>query len=331
MRWARALLASGRAKPEEIAIAAASPAEWDDHFQALSEMAGIDLHFVHGRKALSTPEGQLAAALAEVLLRGFSQARMTRLIALLRSQNADFKIVPGNWWRDLPEDAPLLDAASWRDVLLAMSNPADPNSESVVRVLTSLTETLALGLKRAGEVGALLLRGRSLAIWERALTEGPPEALDVTLASLALPDQVAQEANIIWAPAATLAANPRSRVRLVGLTRPRMRFCQTISCLHLCLILCRCIKLIGGILTRSSRQQPDRSSARERGATHKGASTAFRPCIRECRARYTDNAPASRSTQPGGLIVCSRDPRSSRTCRRLVLRAPVGSTGTPSD
>ena len=34
MRWARALLASGQAKPEEIAIAAASPAEWDDHFQA---------------------------------------------------------------------------------------------------------------------------------------------------------------------------------------------------------------------------------------------------------------------------------------------------------
>lgn len=180
-------------------------------------MAGIDLHFVHGRKALSTPEGQLAAALAEVLLRGFSQARMTRLIAL-RSQNSDFKIVPGNWWRALPEDAPLLDAASWRDVLLAMSNPTDANSEAVVRALTNLIETLALGLKRAGEVGGVLLHGRSLAIWERALTEGPPEALDVTLASLTLADQVAQEANIIWAPAASLAADPRPWVRLVGLT-----------------------------------------------------------------------------------------------------------------
>ena len=99
VRWARALVASGAAKPEEIAIAAASPAGWDDHFQALSEMAGIDLHFVHGRKALSTPEGQLAAALAEVSLRGFSQAHMTRLIALLRSQNPNFEIVPTNWWR----------------------------------------------------------------------------------------------------------------------------------------------------------------------------------------------------------------------------------------
>jgi hypothetical protein len=218
MRWARALLASGWAKPQEIAIAAASPAEWDDHFQALSEMAGIDLHFVHGRKALSTPEGQLAAALAEVLLRGFSQARMTRLIALLRSQNPDFKIIPRDWWRDLPEDAPLLDAASWRDVLPAMSKPEDVNSKAVVRALTGLIETLAFGLKRAGEVGGVLLRGRSLAIWKRALTEGPPGALDVTLASLALPDQVAQEANIIWAPAAALAAVPRPWVRLVGLT-----------------------------------------------------------------------------------------------------------------
>jgi hypothetical protein len=176
------------------------------------------VHFVHGRKAVSTSEGQLAAALAEVLLRGFSQARMTRLIALLRSQNPDYKIVPGSWWRTLPEDAPLLDAASWREVLPAIKDPTDANSEAVVRALTKLTETLSFGLKRAPEVGSVLLRGRSLAIWERALTEGPPEALDVTLASLTLPDQVAQEANIIWAPASSLAADPRPWVRLVGLS-----------------------------------------------------------------------------------------------------------------
>jgi PD-(D/E)XK nuclease superfamily len=218
MRWARALLASGTAKPEEIAIVAASPAGWDDHFQALSEMAGIDLHFVHGRKALSTQEGQLAAALAEVLLRGFSQARMTRLIALLRSQNPDFEIVPTNWWRALPEDAPLLDAASWRNALPRISELMEANSEVVVRTFANLIETLAFGLKRAGNIGSVLLRGRSRAIWQRALTEGPPEALDVALASLSLPDQVAQEANIIWAPAASLAADPRPWVRLVGLT-----------------------------------------------------------------------------------------------------------------
>src|SRR4029077_10605920 len=96
MRWARELIASGRARPEQIAIATASPEEWDDHFLALSEMSGLDLHFVHGRKVLTIPEGQLAAALGELLLRGFSQARMTRLIALLRTQNPAFEIVPGD-------------------------------------------------------------------------------------------------------------------------------------------------------------------------------------------------------------------------------------------
>lgn len=40
---------------------------------------------------------------------------------------------------------------------------------------------LARGLKHAAEIGELLLKGRSLAIWRKALTDGPPEALDVTL------------------------------------------------------------------------------------------------------------------------------------------------------
>ena len=47
---------------------------------------------------------------------------------------------------------------------------------------------------------------------------GPPEALDVTLAGLRLPDETAQESAIIWAHAASLAAEPRAYVRLIGLT-----------------------------------------------------------------------------------------------------------------
>ena len=74
------------------------------------------------------------------------------------------------------------------------------------------------GLKEAAEIGELLLEGRSLAIWRKALTEGPPQALDVTLTSLRLPDDIAPEAAIIWAPAAALAAVPRPFVRLIGLT-----------------------------------------------------------------------------------------------------------------
>jgi hypothetical protein len=69
----------------------------------------------------------------------------------------------------------------------------------VVRALTKVIETLAFGLKRAMEVGGVLLRSRSLAIWEQALTEGPPGALDVTLSSLRLADQVAHAYYAEWA------------------------------------------------------------------------------------------------------------------------------------
>jgi hypothetical protein len=218
LRWARSLIATGQARPEEIAIATASPEEWDDHFLALSEMSGLDLHFVHGRKVLTTAEGQLAAAFAELLLRGFSQARMTRLVALLRSQNAAFEIVPRDWWRALPQDAPLLDAGRWRELLATLPDAGIQGADLAAPVLRELVDTLALGLKRASVIGERLLRGRSLAIWRKALTEGPPEALDVTLATLRLPDELPPEATIIWAPASSLAAEPRPYVRLIGLT-----------------------------------------------------------------------------------------------------------------
>ena len=218
LRWARALLAGGQVRPEQIAIATASPEEWDDHFLALSEMSGLDLHFVHGRKVLTKPEGQLAAALGELLLRGFSQARMTRLMALLRIQNPAFEIVPGDWWRTLPQDAPLLDAARWREVLGTLPDDDTEIGEPTKQLLREIVDTLALGLKQAQEIGDHLLRGRGLAIWRKALTEGPPAALDVTLATRRLPDEVPPESSIIWAPAASLGAEPRPYVRLIGLT-----------------------------------------------------------------------------------------------------------------
>ena len=218
MRWARSLIASGDASPQSIAIAAAFPEEWDDHFLALSDMSGLEVHFTHGRKVLMTAEGQLAAALAELLLRGFSQARMTRLIGLLRNHNPDFDLVPSDRWRDLPKDAPLLDIARWREVLGVASGPNVRNSEESLGVLRDLIETLALGLKRATDIGERLFRARTLAIWRKALTEGPPEALDVTLPTLRLPDQVPPEASIIWGPAASIATQPRPLVWLIGLT-----------------------------------------------------------------------------------------------------------------
>jgi PD-(D/E)XK nuclease superfamily len=218
LRWARALIASGKAGPEQIAISAPSTDEWDDHFSALSNASDMDIHFVAGVRALTTSEGQLAAALAEVLLRGFGHARMVRLVALLRSQNKKFEHVPGSWWRALPEDAPLLDAARWREALKAITDKELEGSKEIVATLLTLIDDLAIGLKLAPDVGARVLVGRSLSIWKDALIEGPPEALDVTLGSLRVTDQIAPEANIIWTPASALAANPRAYVRLIGLS-----------------------------------------------------------------------------------------------------------------
>jgi hypothetical protein len=67
-RWMRDLLASGKAKPEDIAISAASPADFDDHIMALSGDANLRVHFVHGIKAVTVRDGQAAAALAEAFI-----------------------------------------------------------------------------------------------------------------------------------------------------------------------------------------------------------------------------------------------------------------------
>jgi hypothetical protein len=93
------LLASGAAEPADIAIAAASPAEYDDHFISLRADANLDLHFVHGVKITTTREGQAAAALADILIRGLSQSRFRRLAALCGSTSGVFHALPAGWMR----------------------------------------------------------------------------------------------------------------------------------------------------------------------------------------------------------------------------------------
>lgn len=148
LRWARQRLARG-ASPQDIAIAAAAPDMWDDHMLALSEAANLPIHFVHGRAALTTSEGQLAAALAEILLRGFSRARVTRLVALLRSQTSRFAPLPGGWWRALPEDAPLLDAARWRRAIAALAPECFSDGANHRPLLLEIVETVGKGLNSA--------------------------------------------------------------------------------------------------------------------------------------------------------------------------------------
>jgi hypothetical protein len=105
MRWARSLLASG-VSPAQIAIATASPADYDDHFQALRADANIDLHFVHGVRTVTTREGQAAAALADIVVRGLSQSRLGRLAALCRGFD---KSIIERFRRDVQADRDLFE------------------------------------------------------------------------------------------------------------------------------------------------------------------------------------------------------------------------------
>jgi hypothetical protein len=138
--------------------------------------------------------------------------------SLLRRHGKLLPALPPEWAQALPADAPLLDATRWRQVLSTLTPDRFRDGGDHAPALRKLVDILARGLKPASEIGELLLKGRSLAIWRKALTEGPPEALDVTLTSLRLPDDIAPEAAIIWGPAAALAAVPRPFVRLIGLT-----------------------------------------------------------------------------------------------------------------
>lgn len=216
-RWARRHLARG-VLPQQIAITTASPETWDDHVLAMAESANLPLHFMHGRTALSAAEGQLAAALAEILLRGFSRTRIVRLVALLRIQCKRFEALPSDWWRTLPSDAPLLDAPRWLRAIRSLVPESSSDENDHRPLLEETIETLRKGLGAAAEVGEALLDGRPLAIWRKALTEGPPAALDVTLNGLRFDDGVDPGAAIVWGPAAEIAAVPRPFTWLVGLS-----------------------------------------------------------------------------------------------------------------
>ena len=112
-RWMRELVASGKAHPEEIAIAAANPTDFDDHMMALSADANIPIHFVHGVKTVTHRDGQTAAALAEALIKGISQERVRRLFALLHDASKAIADLPRDWTRVLPSDAPLTTSERW--------------------------------------------------------------------------------------------------------------------------------------------------------------------------------------------------------------------------
>ena len=57
LRWARELIATGAARPEEIAIAAPATEEWDGHLATIAAEANLPVAFSGGRLALTTRDG----------------------------------------------------------------------------------------------------------------------------------------------------------------------------------------------------------------------------------------------------------------------------------
>jgi hypothetical protein len=217
IRWARELVASGRAKPSEIAIAAASPSDYDDHMLTLRSDANLDIRFVHGTSAMATRDGQAAAALGDILSRGLSQARLRRLASLCRDTGL-FAGMPEGWLRVLPEDAPLSSQAAWTRFLAQLKADDWPDCVDHAPQLGAIIKSLGGGLPKAEEIGREILPKPALRIWLKALENGPAVAIPITLSGIRIDDSAQAPASIAWMPASALSASPRSFVRLLGLT-----------------------------------------------------------------------------------------------------------------
>lgn len=217
LRWMRELIASRRARPEEIAICATSTREWDEHFLVLAADADLPLHFSHGVPALASREGQACGALADVLLNGLSQDRLRRLFSHAAGRSRALQNLPLNWALGLQPGAALFELDQWLRALDEASrlrtDGIDPRP-----ILTPVLEMLANGPAAAEQAGTMLLGTSARLLWSGALRRAPVEALEFSLQELRLPGGRDPGACAVWCPASHLAAAPRRWVRLLGMT-----------------------------------------------------------------------------------------------------------------
>jgi len=216
LRWVRQLLASGQAKAEEIAVAAISTPDWDDHFLAYVRNAGLPLHFSHGVPALSTPEGQACAALADILTSGLSQERIWRLFRRLPARPF-MGTVPEDWFAAIPRSAGLKTLDQWREAFVA-GRPHRAAGAVAETILLPILGLLAKGPEAGANAGELLLGGASLTMWGEALRSAPAHAIGLSLQALRVRDGRDPANSVVWCPASHLAGSPRPFTRLLGLT-----------------------------------------------------------------------------------------------------------------
>jgi hypothetical protein len=214
LRWARALLSRGDVLASDIALTAAAPSAWDDHFLVLAAEAGLPVHFSHGVPALSTRDGQACAALADVLIKSLSQDRVRRLINRLPSDVRD--TIPSDWSTGLPRRAGLFTVEHWLRALVATKDKR-ASGDAAETALIPVLSLLANG-DQAAEAAGVLLRGPALGLWRSALRAAPAAAIALSLETLRVRDERDPGNSIVWASAAHLAAAPRRHVRLLGLS-----------------------------------------------------------------------------------------------------------------
>lgn len=217
LRWARDLIASGRARPEEIAVCATATEDWDDHMLVLAADAGLPLHFSHGVPALASREGQACAALADVLLNGLSQDRVRRLFGHAAGRSRGLDALPSTWAQGVRPGAALFELEQWRRAL-DEAHAHRTDGVDVRPLLMPVLEVLARGADAADAAGGLVLGRAARALWVEALRRAPADALEFSLQELRLSDGRDPGACAVWCPASHLAAAPRRFVRLLGLT-----------------------------------------------------------------------------------------------------------------
>lgn len=217
-RWARELLSSGQARPEEIAISAPSTDAWDQDFVTAARNSGLPIHCSNGVPALSSHEGQACAALADILVNGLSQDRIRRLLGYAAGRCKSLEDLPRDWARGMRREATLLELQQWNRALEeAAAQRGD--SLNLPAMLRPVLELLAQGPAAAVQAGDELLTVGARPIWSRALSAAPAEALEFSLEALHVSDGTDPCSSIVWCPASHLVGATRPWVTLLGLNR----------------------------------------------------------------------------------------------------------------
>ena len=123
------------------------------------------MHLVHGAKAVASRDGQLAAALAEVLVKGVSQEKVRRLFGMLPRHTPALRDLPPIWTRILPSDAPLTTVERWQQVFARTPTGDWPNGTDGSATVLDIVGLLAKGPAIAAEAGETLLSGIARALW----------------------------------------------------------------------------------------------------------------------------------------------------------------------